>query len=61
MEVLAAHGDPEVDGAGNIVLRLDGRGGGDPGRVALLAHKDEIGGLVKRVERTWPADRPDAG
>jgi putative aminopeptidase FrvX len=50
MEVLAAHGDPEVDGAGNILLRLEGRGGGDPGRVALLAHKDEIGGLVKRVE-----------
>lgn len=40
-------GRPEMDGAGNIILSL---GAGDAGRVALLAHKDEIGALVKRVE-----------
>ncbi len=49
LERLAAMGgEPTVDGAGNIVLRVAGRGDGPP--VALLAHKDEIGGLVKRVE-----------
>jgi putative aminopeptidase FrvX len=44
---LAGHGEPRMDDAGNIVLRL---GEGTSGRVALLAHKDEIGGIVKRVE-----------
>jgi putative aminopeptidase FrvX len=35
------------DAAGNIVLRVEGR---EPGPVrAVLAHKDEIGALVKRV------------
>ncbi|HEX3332584.1 MAG TPA: M20/M25/M40 family metallo-hydrolase [Gaiellales bacterium] len=35
------------DAAGNIVLRVDGR---EPGPLrAVLAHKDEIGALVKRV------------
>ena len=35
------------DAAGNIVLRVDG---GEPGPLrAVLAHKDEIGALVKRV------------
>jgi putative aminopeptidase FrvX len=48
LERLAGAGRPAVDGAGNIVLRVAGRGEGPP--VALLAHKDEIGGLVKRVE-----------
>ena len=48
LERLSAVGAPAVDGAGNIVLRVRGRGDGPP--VALLAHKDEIGGLVKRVE-----------
>src|SRR5256885_14081048 len=34
------------DAAGNIVLRVEGR---EPGPVrAVLAHKDEIGALVKR-------------
>jgi putative aminopeptidase FrvX len=50
LSALGAHGEPLVDGAGNIVLRLAGRSADAPGRVALLAHKDEIGGLVKRVE-----------
>ena len=44
---LAAHGEPRIDGAGNIILSL---GEGTRGRAALLAHKDEIGGIVKRVE-----------
>src|SRR5437764_1708835 len=45
---LSAHGTPRVDGAGNVVLRIEGR---TPGPLrAVLAHKDEIGGLVKRVE-----------
>jgi len=36
------------DTAGNIVLRVEGR---EPGPVrAVLAHKDEIGAMVKRVE-----------
>ena len=48
MAALAAHGMPRQDAAGNIVLAVAGRG--EPGKVALLAHKDEIGGLVKRVE-----------
>jgi putative aminopeptidase FrvX len=44
---LAEHGHPTQDGAGNVVLRIEGRGEG-PLR-AVLAHKDEIGALVKRV------------
>ena len=48
MAALAPFGDPVIDGAGNIVLSIGGRGAA--GKVALLAHKDEIGGLVKRVE-----------
>jgi putative aminopeptidase FrvX len=49
LAALAKHGEPVTDGAGNIILMLPGR---DPAaaKVALLAHKDEIGGLVKRVE-----------
>ena len=48
IERLSAYGEPTVDGAGNIALRVAGR---DPGRsVAVLAHKDEIGAMVKRVE-----------
>src|SRR6478672_8856168 len=50
MAALAPHGTPEVDGAGNIILSLAGPDGGGEGKLALLAHKDEIGGLVKRVE-----------
>lgn len=45
---LAAAGEPRTDTAGNIVLRIEGR---EPGPVrAVLAHKDEIGAMVKRVE-----------
>jgi putative aminopeptidase FrvX len=44
---LAAHGEPRTDGAGNIIVSM---GEGSRGRAALLAHKDEIGGIVKRVE-----------
>lgn len=48
LERLRDLGEPVVDGAGNIVLRLEGR---EPGPVrAVLAHKDEIGAIVKRVE-----------
>src|SRR3954452_21302408 len=50
MEALAPYGGPEVDAAGNIILSLAGPEGGEASKVALLAHKDEIGGLVKRVE-----------
>lgn len=39
---------PVRDGAGNIAARVIGR---DPSRtLAITAHKDEIGGIVKRVE-----------
>lgn len=48
MEALSPFGTPTIDAAGNIVHAIGGRGGA--GKVALLAHKDEIGGLVKRVE-----------
>src|SRR5438309_31857 len=48
MEALRPHGTPRQDAAGNIVLAI--AGSREPGKVALLAHKDEIGGLVKRVE-----------
>jgi putative aminopeptidase FrvX len=44
---LAEHGRPTQDGAGNVVLRIEGRGDG-PLR-SVLAHKDEIGAVVKRV------------
>ena len=47
LERLAEHGDPVSDGAGNIVLRIEGRDSG-PLR-SVLAHKDEIGAIVKRV------------
>jgi putative aminopeptidase FrvX len=50
LEALAPYGTPRVDGAGNIILSLSGPEAGGEGKVALLAHKDEIGGLVKRVE-----------
>jgi len=47
-ERLSAHGTPTTDTAGNIVLRVEGR---EPGPLrAVLAHKDEIGAMVKRVE-----------
>jgi len=47
-ERLAAHGASTTDTAGNIVLRIEGR---EPGPLrAVLAHKDEIGAMVKRVE-----------
>jgi putative aminopeptidase FrvX len=47
LDRLAKLGDPVTDAAGNIVLRVGGDG---PPAVSLLAHKDEIGALVKRVE-----------
>src|SRR6476660_242545 len=50
LEALAPYGTPRVDGAGNIILSLAGPEGGGEAKVALLAHKDEIGGVVKRVE-----------
>jgi putative aminopeptidase FrvX len=44
---LEEHGGATRDAAGNIVHRVDG---GEPGPLrAVLAHKDEIGALVKRV------------
>ena len=44
---LEEHGGAARDAAGNVVLRVDGR---EPGPLrAVLAHKDEIGALVKRV------------
>src|SRR5436305_13532085 len=46
LQRLGQVGEPVVDAAGNIIVSL---GEGDRGRVALLAHKDEIGALVKRV------------
>jgi putative aminopeptidase FrvX len=47
MARLAQHGSPAIDGAGNVVLRIEGRDAG-PLR-SVLAHKDEIGAIVKRV------------
>jgi putative aminopeptidase FrvX len=47
LERLSSIGEPVVDGGGNIVLRVAGRESG-PMR-AVLAHKDEIGALVKRI------------
>jgi putative aminopeptidase FrvX len=44
---LAEHGNPASDGAGNIVFRIEGRDSG-PLR-SVLAHKDEIGAIIKRV------------
>jgi putative aminopeptidase FrvX len=48
LDRLARHGEPRVDAAGNVVLRIAGEDGGAP--IALLAHKDEIGTLVKRAD-----------
>jgi putative aminopeptidase FrvX len=48
MSRLAEHGSPFQDAAGNVVLRIDGSGSA-PLR-AVLAHKDEIGAVVKRVD-----------
>jgi putative aminopeptidase FrvX len=44
----AMGGSPSVDAAGNIVLRVPGRDRST--LVAVLAHKDEIGAIVKRTE-----------
>ena len=41
-------GEVLQDAAGNVIVRLRGRG--RRGRVALVAHKDEIATAVKRVE-----------
>ncbi len=47
LERLGGLGEPAVDAAGNISLRISGR---DPSRlVAVAAHKDEIGAIVKRM------------
>ena len=47
MRLLADHGGATRDAAGNIVLRIEGR---EPGPLrSVLAHKDEIGALVKRI------------
>jgi len=47
LERLAEHGEAVRDAAGNVVLRVEGR---EPGPLrSVLAHKDEIGALVKRV------------
>jgi putative aminopeptidase FrvX len=44
---LADNGGVTQDAAGNIVLRIEGR---EPGPLrSVLAHKDEIGALVKRI------------
>jgi putative aminopeptidase FrvX len=48
VERLSRLGDPTVDGAGNIILRFEGREPGPPR--AVLAHKDEIGAIVKRID-----------
>jgi putative aminopeptidase FrvX len=45
-EVLGGRG-LRVDGAGNRLLRITGRG--EAPATALTAHKDEIGGIVKRI------------
>jgi len=48
LEILRGHGEPATDAAGNIVLRIKGR---DSSRmVAVLAHKDEIAAMVKRID-----------
>jgi putative aminopeptidase FrvX len=47
-ERLAGLGELNEDAAGNLVLRVAGREDG-PLR-AVLAHKDEIGAIVKRIE-----------
>lgn len=48
LQVLAAHGEPTVDPAGNVLLRIGGRGRRPA--VALAAHLDEIATVVRRVE-----------
>ena len=48
LDRLKAHGAPTIDAAGNIVLRIAGRDSSE--LVAILAHKDEIGAMVKRVD-----------
>ncbi len=48
LERLKAHGEPTVDAAGNITLRIGGRDATE--MVAILAHKDEIGAMVKRID-----------
>ena len=50
MEALAAHGDPAGGRRRQHLLSAGRPRRRRRGRVALLAHKDEIGGLVKRVE-----------
>ena len=48
LEHLKTHGEPTIDAAGNITLRIAGRDSSE--LVAILAHKDEIGAMVKRVD-----------
>ena len=46
----------EADAAGNRILRIPGADGA--ARVALTAHKDEIGAMVKRIEPDGRHRRP---
>jgi putative aminopeptidase FrvX len=48
LERLIAFGAPTIDAGGNVVLRIAGRDSSE--LVAILAHKDEIGTMVKRVD-----------
>ena len=48
LDRLKQRGTPATDAAGNIVLRIPGRDSGE--LVAILAHKDEIGAMVKRID-----------
>lgn len=48
LDRLKERGTPTTDAAGNIVVRIPGRDSGE--LVAILAHKDEIGAMVKRID-----------
>lgn len=49
-EELGAHGEPEVDALGNVILKLSDRGSPSAPRVLVFAHMDELGFIVRKVE-----------
>ena len=48
LDRLAAFGTPTLDAGGNVILRIAGRDSSE--LVSILAHKDEIGTMVKRID-----------
>lgn len=50
-EGLTAHGEPVVDRLGNVMVKLSDGGSPAAPRVLVFAHMDELGFVVRKIER----------